>query len=134
LRKQPKSKDRKRRQEVEARASFDNGASVSRTFVAVILVIVAMGLAATGGYLARTVVGGGAATVATQSQDVHAAPGTVLRQDSPAKAAVELPGWAQREIEPKASPRIVVDDPAFISQYYTSTAQPERSTGHQELP
>ena len=118
---------------MEARASI-TGASVSRTFVAAILVIVAMGLAAMGGYLARTVVGSGSQSVATQGQTVHAAPGTVLRQDSPSRGAVQLPGWAQREIEPKASPRTVVDDPGFISQYYAAPAQAERSTGHKELP
>lgn len=119
---------------MEARASL-KGESISRTFVAAILVIVAMGLAAMGGYLARTVVGSGSTVTRSQSV-VQAAPGTVLRQDNPSQHAVELPGWAQSEIEPKASPRIVVDDPAFISQYYTAPAGPaqERSFGHKELP
>lgn len=109
------------------------GASVSRTFVAVVLVIVAMGLSAMGGYLAKTALGSGATVTQSQSGVVHAAPGTVLRQDNPSKAKAELPGWAQREIEPKASPRTVVDDPGFIGQYYAAPTQ-DRSTGHKELP
>lgn len=117
---------------MEARASI-NGASVSRAFVAAIVVIVAMGLAAMGGYMARTVVGSGSKPVVTQSQTVHAAPGTVLRQDNPSRGAVQLPGSAQREIEPKASPRTVLEDPGFISQYYAAPAQADRSTGHKEL-
>jgi hypothetical protein len=115
---------------VEARTSL-KGASISRTFVAAILVIVAMGLAAMGGYLARTVVGSGS-TVTQGHGVVQPAPGTVLRQDNPSRGAVQLPGSAQRG--PKASPRTVVDNPGFISQSYAAPAQAERSTGHKELP
>lgn len=64
---------------MEARASY-SGASVSKTFVAAILVIVAMCLAAVGGYIAKGLTSGGAAP-ASQSQTFHLAPGTVLRQD-----------------------------------------------------
>ena len=43
---------------MEARASF-SGASVSKTFVAAILIIVALGLAAMGGYAAKGLTGSG---------------------------------------------------------------------------
>lgn len=69
---------------MEARASF-NGTSVPKTFVAIVLVIVALGLAAMSGYMARGLSGGGPA--AGQGQPVHAAAGTVLRQDNPARAS-----------------------------------------------
>ena len=59
---------------MEARASF-SGAPVSKTFVAGILVLVAMGLAAMGGYVAKGLTSSGAA--ASQNVSVHAAPGTV---------------------------------------------------------
>lgn len=127
---------------MEARASF-SGASVSKTFVVGGLVIVAMGLAATGGYVAKSVLGSGAAV--TQSQAVHAAPGTVLRQDKStsgslldrgaemgAPAAV-LPSWAYRDHTPNGNPRILVDDPNFINQYKQQPTT-ERSTGHGQLP
>jgi len=65
---------------LEARATV-NGASVSKTFVAAILVLVAMGLGAMGGYVAKGLSVSGSA--AAQGQQVHAAPGTVLRQDNP---------------------------------------------------
>lgn len=64
---------------MEARASF-SGASISKTFVAAILIIVALGLAAMGGYAAKGLAGSGAAS---QNGTVHAAPGSVLRQDNP---------------------------------------------------
>src|SRR5437879_12968904 len=67
---------------MEARASF-TGTSVPKLFVAAVLVLVAMGLAAMGGYVARGLNGNGAAVVGSQA--VHPAAGTVLRQD---KAAV----------------------------------------------
>src|SRR5260370_4653008 len=63
---------------MEARASL-TGTSVPKTFVAIVLVVIAMGLAAMSGYMARGL-GGGAAEA--QGQPVHAAPGTVLRQDA----------------------------------------------------
>jgi len=127
---------------MEARTSF-SGASVSKTFVAAVLVIVAMGLAAMGGYVAKSVLGSGAAV--TQSQTVHAAPGTVLRQDKGISGALldrgaekgappaVLPSWAYRETTPNGNPRIQVDDPNFINQYKQQPTS-ERSTGHRELP
>jgi len=66
---------------LEARATV-NGANVSKTFVAAILVLVAMGLGAMGGYVAKGLSISGSAA---QGQQVHAAPGTVLRQDNPAQ-------------------------------------------------
>ncbi|OLC02739.1 MAG: hypothetical protein E6I12_00880 [Chloroflexi bacterium] len=73
---------------MEARASF-GGASVSRTFVAAILIIVALGLAAMGGYATKALTG--AAATSQGQVVVHAAPGTVLRQDNPKAAATALP-------------------------------------------
>jgi len=84
---------------MEARASF-SGASISKTFVVAILILVALGLAAMGGYAAKGLVGTGAAS---QSGTVHAAPGTVLRQDNPStgKPAVYNGGPARghRELD-----------------------------------
>src|SRR2546425_73046 len=116
---------------MEARASF-GGASVSKTFVAAVLVIVAMGLAAMGGYVAKGVLGSSAAV--TQNPTVHAAPGTILHQDkgSWAPAAV-LPSLAYRGTTPNGNPRILVDDPNFINQYKQQPTS-ERTTGHRELP
>src|SRR5437879_13421619 len=104
---------------MEARASL-RGASVSKTFVFAVLVIVAMGLAAMGGYIAKSVQGSG--TAVTQNPAVHGAPGTVLRQDkgtggapldrgaeAGAPAAV-LPRWAYRETTPNGNPPILVAD------------------------
>ncbi len=71
---------------MEARATLSRP-SVSRTFVAAILIVVALGLAAMGGYLAKGVTGSGAATVQTHSQ-TYAAPGTVLRQDRASEPTV----------------------------------------------
>jgi hypothetical protein len=63
---------------VEARAPF-RAASVSKTFVAAILVIVALGLAAMGGYVVKSL--SGAPASQTQNYVQRFAPGTVLRQD-----------------------------------------------------
>ena len=113
---------------MEARATF-SGASVSRTFVAVILVIVAMCLAAVGGYVAKGL--GGSNASAIQRQAVHAAPGTVLRQDNPKSltgtGSVDLRNGSSRQ-----------DDGLLKSIGYEGGATvaqiPERSTGHRELP
>jgi hypothetical protein len=63
---------------VEARATIKE-TSVSRVFVGAILVLVAMGLGAMGGYVVK---GAGAGTSGAQTQVVRPAPGTVLRQDN----------------------------------------------------
>ena len=98
---------------MEARASF-SGAPVSKTVVAGILVLVAMGLAATGGYVAKGLTASG--TAAAQGVTVHAAPGTVLRQDSASKAGAE------------PTQRYIKDDPYFIAQIPdTGKQQPSRS-------
>src|SRR5207245_4329244 len=68
------------KRETTATASL-SGALTSKTFVVAILVIVALGLAAMGGYVAKGLSGSGAA--ASQSVTTHAAPGTVLRQGNP---------------------------------------------------
>ena len=65
---------------MEARATI-NGTSISKTFVAAVLVLVAMGLGAMGGYVAKGLGASGAST--TINAPVHPAPGTVLRQDNP---------------------------------------------------
>ena len=115
---------------MEARASFTR-VSVSRTFIVAVLIIVAMGLAAMGGYVARSLTAGGAA--ASPSQAVHAAPGTVLRQDNPVSGAVDLPWYIQSEISAQPTPRLLQDDPKFIAKYAPAAAPVERSTGHKEL-
>lgn len=63
---------------MEARRSFE-GASISKSFVAVVLIIVALGLGVMGGYAARSLTGSAATT--TQGQ-VQFAPATSLRQDN----------------------------------------------------
>src|SRR2546430_1944178 len=112
---------------MEARASF-SGAAVSKTVVAGILVLVAMGLAATGGYVAKGLTSAGAAALlvivalglaamggyiakglssagaaAATSGTVHAAPGSVLRQDNPKTQPVIVrkaqPSHGYRELE-----------------------------------
>jgi len=91
---------------MEARASF-SGASVSKTFVAAILIIVALGLAAMGGYAAKGLTGSGAAS---QSGTVHAAPGTVLRQDNPSKSVVHAAsGTVLRQDSPSTGKPAVND-------------------------
>src|SRR5260370_22749923 len=92
---------------MEGRGSL-SGTSVPKTFVAIVLVVIAMGLAAMSGYMARGLSGGAAeaqgqpvhAAAGTvlrqdaaeaQGQPVHAAPGTLLRQDHPAPARAQLP-------------------------------------------
>jgi hypothetical protein len=123
---------------MEARASF-NGASVSKTFVAAILVLVALGLGAMGGYVAKGLTAPGAA--ATQNSTVHAAPGSVLRQDSSARPAAELPSYIQNEF-PQVPNRISTDDQYFIAQGATKSQTADDGTGgvlwnrggHKQLP
>jgi len=105
---------------MEARATFRE-ASVSKTFVATIAVIAAMCLAAAGGYVARGLSASDQAAV--QAQSVHAAPGTVLRQDNPAKiesATFKVDDYL-RELGYRGGASVV------------TPAEP-RSTGHKELP
>ena len=91
---------------MEARATL-RGPKVSRTLVAGVLVIVALGVGAAGGYVAAGLSGG---KVTSQKQ---VAP---LTPRSAAPAAV-LPDWLVQEITPKtpATPRIRQDDPNFIT-------------------
>jgi len=114
---------------MQARATF-NGAQDSKTFVVMALVLVAMGLAAMGGYVANGTFGTSATSV-SGGVIGHPAAGTVLRQDNAVQAAAELPGWLQREIAPKQSAPIIVDDPNYYRQFLSA---PERSTGHKQLP
>jgi hypothetical protein len=80
--------------DMEARASFGRS-SVSKTFVAAILVIVAIGLAVMGAYVAKGLSG----TSASQNHFAQPAPGTVLRQDNP----VLVPGSALQQDRPGLS-------------------------------
>jgi hypothetical protein len=102
---------------VEARASF-SGPSVSRTFVAAVLVIVAMGLVAMAGYAAGAVFG--SSTPVTTSHAAVAAPVTSLRQDNDYPRLTAAPGLRQDN-----------DYPRLTAAPGTSQ---ERSTGHKELP
>jgi hypothetical protein len=102
---------------MEARATF-KGASVSKTFVAAVLVVVAMGLSAMAGYTARSVFSGSGAA-AVNNAAVHPAAGTVLRQDNPVQAPAQLPDWIEQEITPKPVAPIIVDDPNYYDQYLT---------------
>jgi hypothetical protein len=119
---------------MEARATI-NTASVSRTFLAAVLVLVAMGLAAMAGYAAKGVFGANGAGAVTSIGVGHPAPGTVLRQDNPPQAPAELPGWMQQELsaKPAAAP-IIVDDPNYYGQYLASPEPEPRSKGHGNLP
>jgi hypothetical protein len=114
---------------MEARATT-SGTAVPKAFVAAVLVIVAMGMAAMSGYVARGVLNGsGAGAASTSNLDVHPAAGTVLRQDNPVRAQAELPSWLQQEIASKPATRIIVDDPSFWRQYLTAPPYGERPGG-----
>lgn len=80
---------------MEARQAFE-GASISKSFVAVVLVLIALGLGVMGGYAAKSLTGS-AATTAPQAQ-THFAPATNLRQDN---------DYPQRPVNPQRSLRIV---------------------------
>ena len=69
---------------MEARATIGR-AGVSKLFVGVVLVIVAVGLGIMAAYLAANLTG--AASVSNGT--FHAAPGTVLRQDNPSQSQTE---------------------------------------------
>jgi hypothetical protein len=90
---------------MEARATL-RGPKVSRTLVAGVLVIVALGVGAAGGYVAAGLSGG---KVTSQKQ--------VAPLTSKAAPAAVLPDWLVQEITPKtpATPRIRQDDPNFIT-------------------
>jgi hypothetical protein len=139
---------------MEARASF-NGSSVSKTFVAAILVLVAMGLGAMGGYVTKGLTAGGSAaqgqgivkaapgSVLRQDSPVHssikAAAGSVLRQDNPVSAPSEVPAWIQNEF-PQVPNRISKDDEYTIAQYATTSPAAVEDNGlrnrgsHKDLP
>jgi hypothetical protein len=139
---------------MEARASF-NGPSVSKTFVAAILVLVAMGLGAMGGYVTKGLTAGGSAaqgqdvvkaaagSVLRQDNPVHtstrAAAGSVLRQDNTVSAPAEVPAWIQNEF-PQVPNRISQDDQYFIAQSGTTSPAAVEDNGlrnrggHKDLP
>lgn len=66
---------------MEARATVSR-TGISKFFVGAVLVLVALGLGIMAAFLAANLSGSAGAT-----QHVNAAPGTVLRQDSPVDAA-----------------------------------------------
>ncbi|TMF51994.1 MAG: hypothetical protein E6I21_05435 [Chloroflexi bacterium] len=72
---------------------------------------------------------------ASQNVSVHAAPGTVLRQDRESKAGAELPGYILQEITPRPAPRYIQDDPYFIAQFAGTGQKADRTphTGYREL-
>jgi hypothetical protein len=74
--------------------------------VAGVLIIVALGVGAMGGYVA-----------ASLSGTKGASPSHVAAQAAQAAPAAVLPGWLVQEITPKAAatPRIRQDDPNFIT-------------------
>ena len=99
---------------MEARATF-RGARVSGTFVAAVLIIVALGVGAFGGYAAARL-GGGKAASPSQAAPVA---GTIVNQ-----SRATLPAWLIQEMSPKTSARLRQDDPAFIAQYATNATLP----------
>jgi hypothetical protein len=92
---------------MEARASFGKS-SVSKTFVAAILVIVAIGLAVMSAYVAKGLGG----TSASQNHFAQPAPGSVLRQDNPVLVPGSVlqqdrPGLSKHTTDPADDVRIV---------------------------
>ena len=94
---------------MEARASFGKS-SVSKTFVAAILVIVAIGLAVMGAYVAKGLSG----TSTSQNHFAQPAPGSVLRQDNPAQTVApgsvlqqDRPGLSKHTTDPGDDARTV---------------------------
>jgi hypothetical protein len=89
--------------DMEARASFGRS-SVSKTFVAAILVIVAIGLAVMGAYVTKGLSG----PSASQNHFAQPAPGTVLRQDNPVVSQQTIgPGSVLRQDKPVLSEQTV---------------------------
>jgi hypothetical protein len=111
---------------MEARATL-RGPRVSRTLVAGVLVIVALGVGAVGGYVAAGLGGGKAASPS------HVAP---LAKAVPVQTKAVLPDWIVQEITPKTAPaqRILTDDiirnarpadvPAWIVQEFPPMEAP----------
>ena len=83
---------------MEARATL-RGPKVSRTLVAGVLVVVALGVGAMGGYVAANLGGGKAASPSHTTA-------TAIADQSKAV----LPDWAVQEITPKTAPRVLQDD------------------------
>lgn len=107
---------------MEARAAF-GGVGVSKTFVGVVLVLIALCVGVIGGYAAASL---GGSKAATSTQVVPAAPASRLSQDSPefiARYAAHdnLPTWLVQEISTPAATRLSQDDPRFIAQYAQNT-------------
>lgn len=67
---------------MEARATVGR-TGISKLFVGVVLVIVAVGLGIMAAYLAANLTG--SAGAGARTEQVNAAPGTVLRQDNPSQ-------------------------------------------------
>ena len=103
---------------MEARATIKE-TSVSRVFVGAILVLVAMGLGAMGGYVTK---GLSAGTTGAQTQVVRPAPGTVLRQDNyNVRKAAEIPPYVQglidRAAAEQADPGLAQNESGYIEKY-----------------
>jgi hypothetical protein len=118
---------------MEARASI-NTAAVSRTFVAAVLVLIAMGLAAMAGYMAKGVVGGNTGAVTKSVYVGHPAPGTVLRQDNPPRADAELPAWLEQELAGRPAANPIIIDQSYVDQYLASPGPEPRPAGDGLLP
>lgn len=105
---------------MEARATIKE-TSVSRVFVGAILVLVAMGLGAMGGYVVKGA-GLGAGSAGGTVQTTRTAPALPLRQDNdyPRKAA-EIPPYVQGMIDRAATqqtdPGLAQNEPGYIEKY-----------------
>src|SRR5712692_443488 len=110
---------------MEARATFV-GARGSKTYVAAVLVVVALAVAAVGGYLVAGLVGSKAAAsnhvVPAANPPAYYPMPDVTRAVQGQPAAV--PDWILQEITPASpAPRLSQDSREFIAQY----AQPSSS-------
>jgi hypothetical protein len=118
---------------MEVRQTF-RGADVPRGLIVALATSVALGLVVAGSIIAKDLTGSSAGVKAT----VHAAPGTVLRQDNPVQAPAALPDWIQGEITSGTSPRLTEAD--IIATYMQSQvngapvgSHTGRSSGNQSI-
>jgi hypothetical protein len=134
---------------MEARQTF-NGAMAPKGLFVVLAICATVAVAATAATISNKVSGSGASVQGT----VHAAPGSVLRQDNPVQAVPTLidrgaergstriqNGSRGGVLEDRGFPGLVADEhgpdsdltralPTAAAGY----AAPERSSGHKELP
>jgi len=134
---------------MEARQTF-NGAMAPKGLFVVLAICATVAVAATAATISSKVSGSGASVQGT----VHAAPGSVLRQDNPVQAVPTLidrgaergstriqNGSRGGVLEDRGFPGLVADehgpDSDLTRALPTSAAgyaAPERSSGHKELP